>query len=132
MSDFPDVPSKTPVMGRPRAEIDLDVVREAAGIGCTIEEIAVVTKVSKETFYQHLKINPALQQAVDEGRENGRTTLRRLQWHGAQDKNPTMLIWLGKQLLGQKDKHEVGGPDGGPMVVQIVNFTDGGDDPTPS
>ena len=25
----------------------------------------------------------------------------------AQTGNPTMLIWLGKQLLGQRDKHEL-------------------------
>jgi hypothetical protein len=30
--------------------------------------------------------------------------LRRAQWQAAvTDKNPTMLVWLGKQLLGQQD-----------------------------
>jgi hypothetical protein len=30
--------------------------------------------------------------------------LRRAQWQAAvSDKNPTMLVWLGKQLLGQQD-----------------------------
>jgi hypothetical protein len=31
--------------------------------------------------------------------------LRRLQWKGAEAGNPTMLIWLGKQMLGQRDSH---------------------------
>lgn len=34
-------------------------------------------------------------------------TLRRLQWKAAEGGNATMLIWLGKQLLGQKDSSHV-------------------------
>ena len=33
--------------------------------------------------------------------------------------NVTMLIWLGKQILGQKDKHEVASDEGSPMKVLI-------------
>ena len=36
----------------------------------------------------------------------GRATLRRLQWQRANGGADTMLIWLGKQMLGQKDKVE--------------------------
>ena len=42
-----------------------------------------------------------------------------------------MLIWLGKQYLGQKDKNELGGPDGAPIPVSMavpifnVNFGTG-------
>ena len=37
------------------------------------------------------------------GRLVGRTSIRRAQYKAALDGNPTMLIWLGKQLLGQKE-----------------------------
>jgi hypothetical protein len=41
---------------------------------------------------------------LDEGRSKIRATLRKTQLELAiQDKNPTMLIWLGKQLLGQRE-----------------------------
>jgi hypothetical protein len=42
----------------------------------------------------------------DETRASGRATLRRLQWQRANGGSDTMLIWLGKQMLGQKDKVE--------------------------
>lgn len=110
--------------GRPAFVFDLGVLANAASIGCTVEEIASVMGCAPSTLYLRVKDTPEIQEAIEAGRAKGRATLRRLQWQGANTGNPTMLIWLGKQLLGQKDKHEVGGPDGGPMVVQIVNFTD--------
>jgi hypothetical protein len=39
----------------------------------------------------------------------GRMSLRRKQWKAAEDGNTTMLVWLGKQYLGQSDKSEVTG-----------------------
>ena len=33
-----------------------------------------------------------------------RTSLRRWQYEKAKDGNVAMLIWLGKQLLGQRDR----------------------------
>ncbi len=38
-------------------------------------------------------------------------SLRRLQWKAAKENNVTMLIWLGKQYLGQTDKQEVSGAE---------------------
>ena len=32
-----------------------------------------------------------------------------MQWQAAENGNPTMLIWLGKQMLDQKDKVENSG-----------------------
>jgi hypothetical protein len=37
------------------------------------------------------------------GREDVKMSLRRAQLQLALNGNPTMLIWLGKQLLGQQD-----------------------------
>lgn len=90
--------------GRPEAEIDLDVVHNSASIGCTIAEIAAVLGVSKSTLCLHMQKYPEIQETIDSGRESGRGTLRRAQWNGATvDRNPTMLIWLGKMMLGQRD-----------------------------
>ena len=38
--------------------------------------------------------------------QKGKASLRRLQFKHAET-NPTMAIWLGKQLLGQRDQMEV-------------------------
>lgn len=90
--------------GRPPiGKIDLDVVRRSAGIGCTVGEIAAVLGLSRATLYNYMESNPEVQEAIDFGRENGRGTLRRMQWSGAESGNATMLIWLGKQLLGQRE-----------------------------
>ena len=35
---------------------------------------------------------------------NGKASLRRAQWKAALNGNTTMLVWLGKQELGQNDK----------------------------
>ena len=84
--------------------IDLDAVQRAASLGCTYEELAVIIGIGKTQFYEHLDRDPSLKEAINEGRAVGRTTLRRQQWQRAEAGSDTMLIWLGKQLLGQKDK----------------------------
>ncbi len=41
---------------------------------------------------------------------DGIISLRRMQFKKAQVGNVPMLIWLGKQYLGQSEKHELSGP----------------------
>ena len=52
------------------------------------------------------RARPGVRRIIDEARASGRATLRRLQWQRANGGSDTMLIWLGKQMLGQKDKVE--------------------------
>jgi hypothetical protein len=106
--------------GRPQKPMDLAVIERAASIGCTPEEIATVCQVSRATFHSRVASDPALAEAVERGRDQGRSTLRRLQWQAAQKGNPTMLIWLGKQMLGQRDRHELSGPDGGAIPTSLT------------
>jgi hypothetical protein len=108
------------------AKIDLDMVGRAASIGCTKEEIAALLGISRMTFHRHMEKNEALQEVFERGADKGRATLRRLQWKGAEDGNATMLVWLGKQLLGQRDSIAHTGADGGP--VMIITGVDRGDE----
>jgi hypothetical protein len=42
---------------------------------------------------------------IDKGRSEGNISLRRKQWQMAVEKgNVVMLIWLGKQMLGQRNE----------------------------
>jgi AraC-like DNA-binding protein len=86
-------------MGRPRKQIDPTQVVELAKIDCTYSEMAAVLGCSQKTLqrrFVHL---------IEKGREEGKSSLRRAQFNKAVvDGNPTMLIWLGKQRLGQTDK----------------------------
>jgi hypothetical protein len=86
-------------VGRPLKKINEDLVFELAKIHCTVKEIAAVCKCHEDTL--HLRCRDL----IDKGKEEGRCSLRRLQWKAANEGNVNMLIWLGKQLLNQREKH---------------------------
>jgi hypothetical protein len=83
--------------------IDYTIAERASGIGCTQEEIAALLGITRETLRVHTARDRKLQDALEVGSAKGRAALRRFQWKGAEEGNATMLVWLGKQLLGQQD-----------------------------
>lgn len=89
--------------GRPRKEIDYDLVYKLARIFCTQEEIASVLDIHVRT----LQRNPEFRHVFEKGKEEAKISLRRMQYKKAMDGNVTMLIWLGKQYLGQLDKQKI-------------------------
>ena len=84
--------------GRPKKELDYELIDRLASIQCTQEEIASFLSVSVRTLQRDEEFCRIYKKGID----NGKMSLRRKQWKLA-DKNPTMAIWLGKQYLGQKD-----------------------------
>jgi AraC-like DNA-binding protein len=79
--------------------IDSDQVKDLASIGCTMEEIARVVKCSVDTLERRFA------DTIARGRVDMKMSLRRAQLKSAIDNSNTqMLIWLGKQHLGQYDK----------------------------
>jgi hypothetical protein len=111
----PEVPSE-PITDFPRTdggsrpiEIDMTLVERAAHIGCTNSEIAALLGIQRDTLQKRLRSDPDLKELMDRGREGGKAALRRFQWQNAENGNPTMQIWLGKQMLDQKDKLENSG-----------------------
>ena len=93
-------------VGRPKIEIDYTTVEKLANIQCTQEEIASFLGISSRTLLRDEKFK----ELFAKGRENGKMSLRRIQWKHA-EKSATMAIWLGKQYLGQKDNIEVANTD---------------------
>jgi transcriptional regulator with XRE-family HTH domain len=77
-----------------------------AAMGCTVEEIAAELRISKRTLMRRQK-DPKFLESIERGKARGRATLRRLQWKSANAGNVTAQIWLGKQLLGQRDQWAV-------------------------
>jgi hypothetical protein len=106
-------------IGRPEKEYDLVYVQRAASMGCTMEEIATLCGMTRATFYQHMERHPKLKQIVEHGRVEGKFRLRALQWQGCEAGNSAMLIWLGKQLLGQKDNHVISGDPDRPVTYVV-------------
>ena len=95
-------------MARPRLEIKWDDVDKLCGLQCSEQEIADFLGVSVDTLARACNREHKLSFAeyFAQKRGNGKIALRRAQWQLAQKGNPTMLIWLGKQHLGQSDKVE--------------------------
>lgn len=93
--------------GRPRAKIDLEQIKALAQIQCTDYEIALVIGVSERTIERRKAAGGPFLEAYEQGRAEGRTSLRKWQFDVAKAKNTTMLIWLGKQYLNQSDKQDL-------------------------
>ena len=87
--------------GRPKKEINYETVEKLANIQCTQDEIASFLGISTRT----LQRDEQFMELFNRGRENGKMSLRRIQWKHA-EKSVPMAIWLGKQYLGQRDKVE--------------------------
>ena len=88
--------------GRPKIQIDYNTVEKLANIQCTQEEIASFLGISVRT----LQRDEEFCRIYKKGQENGKMSLRRIQYKLA-EKNTAMAIFLGKQYLGQKDNVEV-------------------------
>jgi hypothetical protein len=113
-----------PQGGRPRKEIDMEQLANMAGIQCTATECAGVLNVSEDTLDRRLKeeTGEGFAEFYKKHSVGGKVSLRRAQFKAATEQlNPTMLIWLGKQMLGQKDisRLERTGPDGAPVAVEV-------------
>lgn len=93
--------SKASPTGRPKKNIDEEFVRTLARQLCPNTEIAACVGCDEGT------IRGRFSEVVRKAREEGKAIIRRLQWDSARGGNTAMLIWLGKQYLGQADKAEV-------------------------
>ena len=89
--------------GRPKFIVDYSLVKKLAMIQCTQQEIANFLGCSINKLEKDKEFIRVYKKHIDEGR----MSLRRKQWRAADEGNTTMLVWLGKQYLGQKDKSEM-------------------------
>jgi hypothetical protein len=86
--------------GRPRKILDATRIIKLASNGMTMREIAAFCDVSEDT----LRANYS--GSIKKGHELRNASLRKRQFDLAMAGNATMLVWLGKQYLGQADKIE--------------------------
>ena len=84
-------------MARPEIVIDAKQVLKLAALGAKTEEIADFFDCSTDTIQRRFAAE------LTKGRANLKMSLRQWQLKAAEKGNATMLIWLGKHLLGQKD-----------------------------
>jgi len=89
-------PKKAPKIPETAAQF----IYQLASLHCPMEEIAALTEVHVDTLRDNYS------KVIEKGRSDGKKRLRRAQIHYALKGNATLLIWLGKQMLNQKETPE--------------------------
>ena len=97
--------------GRPRSigknKFDLDAVKLFGQFRATHETMAEYFGCSVRTIEREMSNEDSKYcRAYKKARSNLKMKLSEAQVHEALNGNATMLVWLGKQHLGQKDKQE--------------------------
>jgi hypothetical protein len=88
------IPNNT---GKTYRKHDKELIKDLARIMCTYEEIGEIIGITGEGVKKRFK------KVVEEGRAEGKKSLRRAQFEKALAGDVRMQIWLGRQYLDQKD-----------------------------
>jgi hypothetical protein len=114
--------------GHPLVVLDTEQLKLLVKIGCTMDEIVEVLKVSKDTIERRYMAD------VYAARKERNVVIRRKQYQLAMEGDRTMLVWLGKQWLGQTDQLQLGNnpdnpltPGGAAPVIELVFAESNGD-----
>ena len=83
---------KTQSIGRPKKELDEDIIAKLSQIGCTQEEIGAVVGISARTLQRRYA------DLVAKNKSIGKSSLRKKLWSKAMrgQGNDKLLIWLSK------------------------------------
>ena len=95
------------------------------GVQCTLEEISLFFGLSEDTVERAVvrQWKMPFAEYYAQKRRLGFISLRRKQYQLAIKGNVTMLVWLGKNLLGQADRQELTGRSGGPIQYERTDLT---------
>src|SRR6266404_3310021 len=85
-----------------KAKIDLVELERLSAMQCTDEEVGAWFGVTTRTIERRRK-NAKFAEVMSRGKAMGRISVRRAQLKLLEAGNATMAVWLGKQLLGQRD-----------------------------
>lgn len=95
--------------GAKKIEVDFDVLKSLCEMFCTLEDIAGFFEVSEDTIERRCKehLGMDFKDVFKMWSAKGRASLRRCQFYKAVNEgDSTMLIFLGKNQLGQRDKFD--------------------------
>jgi hypothetical protein len=106
--------------GRKPVAIDLVELEKLCTLQCTNEEISAWFNCSIRTIETYAK-KPEFAEVMARGRAKGRISVRRTQMKLMESGSAAVAIWLGKQLLGQRDVTpvELTGANGKPMQITL-------------
>lgn len=109
--------------GRPLPTIPYGLLARLCAIGCTLPECAGVLGVDPATLKRALRrdLDMTFTQFFDIHSAPLRVRLRQAQFESAERGNVTMLIWLGKVYLGQREPDRAqGGDDVSELLRQLL------------
>lgn len=106
--------------GRKPIEIDLVELEKLCVLQCTHKEIAAWFGCTERTIERYAK-KPEIAEVMERGKAKGQISVRRAQMKLLESGNATMAVWLGKQLLGQRDVTpiELSGAAGAPIKITL-------------
>lgn len=102
------------VIGRNKVVVDPDEVYKLATYHCSIKDISNFFGVPRDTIQYNFG------DLIIKGYETTKQSLRMKQIEVAMSGNPTMLIWLGKQMLGQADTPESNNDEDGNGEISVT------------
>ena len=106
---------KSKSIGRPKKELDEEVIARLSQIGCTQEEIGSVIGISARQLQRRYA------DLVADNKNKGRASLRKKLWSKAMkgQGNDKLLIWLSKQELGMQDRvHTTSTTEPLPLIIE--------------
>lgn len=94
--------------GRPKVSIDWNQVGKMLEAGATAEGIAATIGCDRDTLYNRCKTDLKTDYSAfaQQKKARGDELLKSKQFQIAMSGDKTMLIWLGKQRLGQSDRQQ--------------------------
>lgn len=94
--------------GRPKKVLDMALIDKYLRAGCPGTEVATLLGVSKDTVYKRVKEvhGVSFDEYAQKQKAAGKEFLRFKQYEEAVNGNQALLIFLGKNILGQSDKQQ--------------------------
>lgn len=96
--------------GKPPIKIDWGKVDKLLTIGCSGVQTAQALGMHEETLYRHVREekNMTFSEYMRLKKESGKALIKAAQFDEAYNqRNVPMLIWWGKNYLGQSDKQQI-------------------------
>jgi len=106
-------------MPRPKAKINWDEAGKMIMAGCDGVQCAAYFGIHPDVLYRRCEedLKVGFTDFLHQKRSKGDSMLLAKQYEVAlTDKNPTMLIWLGKQRLNQREKSDTDITSGGKTI----------------
>jgi len=108
--------------GRPRKELDWKTLDNILQFGARLLDCSDLCEVSEDLIQKRIreKFDCTFSEYRERKMSKMRMKLLQKQYDVAMKGNVALLIWLGKQHLGQKDKHETDLGDNAKQVFELA------------